>query len=347
MSILLVAAHLLRSRVRLFQHILLPTPIVAGFLGLLLCSLSKRYPGFLPFSESEPGVSSIASYPLINIATRCGWTRMIQSAQELPESVRRGFTSQDKRRSIGEETVSPIALDPLAWHVALVLAAFAIAFFVGRGIKAVFPGDYSVPLFPLSMLAGACIQRSLDMVQLGQYVDKRVMDRIGSSVSDFLIGFGVASIKVGVVVEFAIPIVVLSLFGIAFAAAVFWFVGRRIYHNFWFERSIFVYGWNTGVVAIGITLLRVVDPRLKTKTLEDFGLAYVFFAVINVAVLTVLPPLVANGVIVGPALALIAGFFACLFASRCLVGWFRQPANAFREGEAETIADQDLGDVLP
>jgi hypothetical protein len=62
--------------------------------------------------------------------------------------------------------------------------------------------------------------------------------------------------------------------------------------------------------------------------------------------LTLLPPLVANGVIFGPALVLIAGFFACVFMSRYLVGWFRQPANAFREGEEATIAEAAVGDVL-
>ena len=276
---------------------------------------------------------------LVNIATRLRWTRMVTSAHELPESVRRGFLSSDQRRSMGEETVSPIAVDPLTWHVALVLVAFAAAFFVRDAIKAAIPGDYNIPLFAVSMLAGACLQKLLDAVRLGKHVDKRVMERIGSSVSDYLIAFAVASIKIDVVVRFAVPITILSLFGIVFAAACFWLVGRRVYHNFWFERSIFVYGWNTGVVGTGVLLLRVVDPRLKTKTLEDFGLAYLLISVVEIVILVALPPLVARGVIVGPALVLVAGFLVCLFLSRRTVGWFTEPPDALREGEKETIAE--------
>ena len=38
---------------------------------------------------------------LINLATRLGWTRMVKTANELPESVRRGFLTEDERRFDG------------------------------------------------------------------------------------------------------------------------------------------------------------------------------------------------------------------------------------------------------
>ena len=179
---------------------------------------------------------------------------------------------------MGEQTVSPIAMDPLTWHVALALAALALAFLADYSIKTLLPGKYSLPLFAFSMLAGLLIQKTLDWVGLGQFVDKAIMGRIGSSTSDFLIAFGVASIKLSVVLQYWQPLLVMSLFGVAYSVILLWFIGRRIFRNFWFERSVFVYGWNTGVVAIGITLLRVVDPRLKTRTLEEFGLAYVLIS---------------------------------------------------------------------
>jgi ESS family glutamate:Na+ symporter len=117
------------------------------------------------------------------------------------------------------------------------------------------------------------------------------------------------------------------------------FVGKKIFHNFWFERSIFCYGWNTGVVAMGVTLLRVVDPDFKTGTLEDYGVAYVFIAIIEIAVVTVVPGLVANGIIWSPALVLFGAFLICLLLSKRMVGWFNVPADQLREGEAEVIAE--------
>lgn len=47
------------------------------------------------------------------------------------------------------------------------------------------------------------------------------------------------------------------------------FIGPGMNYESWFERSIFVYGYSTGVFAIGLTLLRVIDPNNKSKTLTD------------------------------------------------------------------------------
>ena len=78
-----------------------------------------------------------------------------------------------------------------------------------------------------------------------------------------------ASIQVPVLVQYALPTGVMCLFGLGFTLLVFWYLGRRLCHNFWFERSLFVYGWSTGVVATSITLLRVVDPAAEVLAVEE------------------------------------------------------------------------------
>ena len=272
---------------------------------------------------------------LVNLGTRRGWTRLVRTADQLPESLRKGFVPEGERRSIGKETVSPIALDPLAWHIALVLAAFGVAYFADQQIRSTFD-NLTLPVFALALLAGALLQKTLDMVRLGGYVDRSLMERIGSTLSDYLVAFGVASINVLVVVKHWVPLAILCVLGIAYSAGLFWLVGRRIFHDFWFERSIFVYGWNTGVVAIGIALLRVVDPRLQSRTLEDFGLAYVGVSFVTVTAIVVLPQLVARGYVTLPAIALAVVFLLCLVLSRHLFGWFSGPSDQVRPGEDES-----------
>jgi ESS family glutamate:Na+ symporter len=274
---------------------------------------------------------------LINMGVRRGWTRLVESTQELPDAERRGFVTENRQRSLGRETVSPAALDPLAWHLALALVAFAAAHLVNHLARKVLPGNFALPLFAVAMLAGAGLQQVLDMVGIGPFVDRHVMGRIGSCVSDYLIGFGVVSIKVAVVVQYALPITVLALFGLAYCVLLFWFIGRRICRTFWFERSLFVYGWDTGIVGTSITLLRVVDPQFRSRTLEDYGLAYLFIAPFEIGLLVVVPPLVARGWVAVPAVVLLVLFVACLALSARLVGWFRVPTTAVREGEQEIL----------
>jgi ESS family glutamate:Na+ symporter len=269
---------------------------------------------------------------------RRGWTRLVKAAEELPEEERRGFLAGNRQRSMGWETVSPAALDPLAWHLALVLVVFAAAHLTNHLAHKVLPGNLTLPLFAVATLAGAALQQVLNAVGVGRYVDRHIVGRIGSCTSDYLIGFGVASIKLAVVVHYALPITVMALFGLVFCLLLFWFAGPRICRTFWFERSLFVYGWTTGIVGTSITLLRVVDPRFRSRTLEDYGLAYLFIAPFEITLLVVVPPLVARGWVAGPAAVLLVLFIACLALSARLVGWFRAPLTAVREGEQEIIA---------
>jgi len=277
---------------------------------------------------------------LINIATRKGWTRLVKDVSSLPESMLTGFVPEKERVSMGKETVNPIALDPFTWHFALVMAAFAIGYYVYNLTKTVMPGKYEIPMMCLSMLAGVVIQKLLDGMKLGNYVDKHVTNRIGSWVTDYLVAFGVASIQISVVVKYAVPMLLLFSFGALSCVMVCMVLGRRLFHNFWFERSIFVFGWNTGVVAMGVTLLRVVDPSFKTKTLEDYGLAYVFISFFEIAIVSIVPSLVANGIIWAPAIVLTVAAVGCFLLSAVTCGYYgKVPPTALREGEEAVIKD--------
>ncbi|MDE0373439.1 MAG: hypothetical protein OXI73_12985, partial [Rhodospirillales bacterium] len=77
------------------------------------------------------------------------------------------------------------------------------------------------------------------------------------------------------------------------------FVANRVFNNYWFERGIFVFGWSTGVVAMGVTLLRIVDPDFRSNTLGDYGIAYVFISMIELGIVSILPSVVALSFISG------------------------------------------------
>lgn len=87
--------------------------------------------------------------------------------------------------------------------------------------------------------------------------------------------------------------------GVSFALFFLFFIAKRLFHNYWFERGIFVFGWTTGVVAMGVTLLRIVDPDFRSKALEDYGIAYVFISMVELAIVSILPSIVALGFVSG------------------------------------------------
>lgn len=111
-----------------------------------------------------------------------------------------------------------MSIDSLTWHACLVLVSVGMAYLVNEGLKIVMPG-ISFPTYGLALLCGVVVQLVLKAVKLDSSVDKDVITHIGSSATDFLVVFGIASIKVSVVVQYWVPIVVLSVLGFLFVTA--------------------------------------------------------------------------------------------------------------------------------
>ena len=161
------------------------------------------------------------------------------------------------------------------------------------------------------------------------------MGSIGSCATDYLVAFAVATMNVKTVIQYAGPLMVLVLIGIVYCVLWTLWIGPRIYHNYWFERSIFVYGFATGVMATGVTLLRVVDPDAKTGTLEDYGIAYVVLSFLSVIIPIVVPAMILNGLAWGLGIGATILAIIGIILSKYMVGWFTQPKYVLREGEED------------
>ncbi len=226
----------------------------------------------------------------INLAARKGATCFIKKADKLPEECRTGIVPIGNRKSMGEETINPMSMDPLAWHMSLTLLATLIGYKFYYWYKEYLP-NIELPIMCLTMLAGVLIQTILNHTSFKDTVDKHVEDRIGSMITDYLVGFGVASISITVVQTYLLPIIILCILGVIWPLIMVFVVGRKLFHNYWFERSIFIFGWCTGVVAIGVTLLRICDPEMKSKALDDYGTAYTLISIIEVFIVALTPQL--------------------------------------------------------
>lgn len=208
---------------------------------------------------------------IINIAARKGWTKAIKSVQELPEEMLTGLIPEEKRQSTGEETTSTMSIDTLTWHLGLILTCVGVAYLANMGLKVLFP-EISFPIYGLALIFSIGLHAILCMLKMENYVDKKLITHIGSTATDFLVGFGVASINISVVLQYWLPIVLLVMVGLLIVLLFLFFISRKFFSNYWFERGIYIYGMSTGVLATGAILLRISDPEFKTGVLEDFGL---------------------------------------------------------------------------
>ena len=216
---------------------------------------------------------------LVNLARRRGWVARdvpvatADGAQVAPEQS--SFLPSLFQASTGRTTVNSIALEPLAWHVALVLAVYGVTVTVMPTIRELLPPKFLLPAFVIAMVIGWFVQTALDLAKVGQYVDAKTIGSIGSLASDYLVAFGIASINVQIVLTHAVPLLVFALLGLALCVGWLLIVAPRVFKEHWFESGIFTYGWNTGTIAFGVALLRIVDKRSDSRVLSDYGVAYV------------------------------------------------------------------------
>lgn len=140
--------------------------------------------------------------------------------------------------------------------------------------------------------------------------------------------------------KYAVPLIVLTVIGLTFVFSYLVLISRKLFHNFWFERGIFIFGWSTGVTAIGVTFLRVVDPGFRSKTLEDYGTAYVFMSFIEIGLIAVLPSLVVSGYQFAAGAVCLVVFVVLLKICARLYDVFKGKCSDLHPGEAEVLAEK-------
>lgn len=252
---------------------------------------------------------------IINIGARRGDTAIIKDVKELPKEMLTGLVPEKDRAEFGKNTVNAMSIDTFSWHLTLILVAVGMAYLVNTGLKAVLP-SVSFPVYGLALICSIFVQGILKFLKMDDYVDKRIITHIGSSATDYLVAFGVASINVKVVVQYLVPIIALSVLGFVLVVIWFWFVSPRFYKNYWFERGMYVYGLTTGVMATGVILLRITDPEFKSGVLEDFGFAWIFLSFMDMFIVSFSPIFVLNGTAIISSVILLGVAATCLIICR-------------------------------
>ena len=178
----------------------------------------------------------------------------------------------------------------------------------------------SFPVYGLALVCSIVLQGILKLINLDEYVDKKIITHIGSSATDYLVAFGVASINISVVLKYLVPILVFSVLGFISVVAWFWIVSPRFFRNYWFERGIYIFGLSTGVMATGVILLRVTDPEFKSGVLEDFGFAWIFLSFMDMFLVSFSPMFILKGIGVFYSLILLLIAALCLIVCKAVFG---------------------------
>jgi len=229
----------------------------------------------------------------IKLGSIRGHTSFLASFDQLPNELRTGLIPKNARDRMETDTVSSNTIDPFIFHFSLVVLIGLGGYYLSELGEMLLP-QASIPAFSLAFVVGLVVQQILVKTGGENYVSKDVINRMSGSATDVLVAFGIASISLAVVLDYIVPLILLFLIGLGIAYFFFKILSQAFFSNYWFEKGIFTWGWNTGTVAMGIALLRIVDPELKSKTLDDYGLAYIPIAPVEIMLITFGPLFIVN-----------------------------------------------------
>lgn len=249
--------------------------------------------------------SVILGLIFVKWATKHRQTAFLTDYKQLPAELRTGLLPQEKRESMGESTCSSISLDSLSFNLAVIGVTALGGYGISRLANYFMPG-FELPVFSCAFVVGILFKQLLDRTQASTYLCTRTMGHISGAMTDYLVAFGIASIKLSVVIEYIVPLSILLVSGLAVTLIYIYVMGRKLMKEYWFEKSIFTWGWFTGTMAMGIALLRVVDPQMRSRCLDSYAMAYLFIAPVEIGIITLAPMAFVNG-------------YGVLFSCTCLV----------------------------
>jgi len=232
-------------------------------------------------------------------------TAFLADYNDLPGELRTGLLPKEKRESMGETTCSSISIDSLSFNLAMVCVIALGGYGISKLAAHFMPG-FELPVFSCAFVVGIVLKKILDRTRASESICPQTVNHISGAMTDYLVAFGIASIKLSVVLEYIVPLAILLLSGLAVTLIYVFVMSRKLMKECWFEKALFTWGWFTGTMAMGIALLRVVDPKMKSRCLDSYALAYLFIAPVEISLITFAPVAFVNG-------------YGVIFSSICLV----------------------------
>ena len=206
---------------------------------------------------------------IINIGVRRGFAQKVSKPQDVPQDIREGYVPVEKRVAIGKGVTYNDALDPLALQLAFVGIIYGSAKLLSTSLIWVHPLLKEIPLFACAMICGALLSFILKKLKMKDYIDRPTVNRISGVALDYLVCSAISTLSLKVFSLYMVPLIVTILAVIVGNVIVNFYFAWKMFDVDWFERAIGSYGLESGVLATGLMLLRVIDPKFETTGQES------------------------------------------------------------------------------
>lgn len=177
------------------------------------------------------------------------------------------------------------SIDRMSMQIALVIIVYLMTFLVTwgvtAGLEAVSPAAadaVSSLLWGFNFIIGAALAMLLrallkrlkkNRVMTRQYQNNYLLSRISGLAFDMMIVAGIASIDIGDLTGLWLPFILMALLGGFVTLFYLQWVCKRVYHGYYYEGLLSMYGMMTGTISSGVLLLREIDPNMETPAANN------------------------------------------------------------------------------
>lgn len=225
---------------------------------------------------------------LISWGAARGKTAFLGKFDSLAPELKTGILPPDKRQSMGMASFSAISLDSMSFNFAIIAMTALGGYGLAKGIAWFVPA-LKLPVFSCAFIVGLLLSWIISRIRVEEHLSKPIIGHFSGAFTDYLVAFGVASIRLEIVGRYIVPLSILLVVGLLLTLVYVLWLGSRIHKTYPFEKSIFTWGWFTGTMAMGIALLRISDPDGKSGTLDDYAYAYLYIAPVEIALVSLSP----------------------------------------------------------
>ena len=230
----------------------------------------------------------------LRIGTKRGWSACLTEAENLPEELRTGLVQPENRKSIGEGMFSTISISTLTFNLSVIALVVLGGYLISKGVTRMAP-SLELPVFSCSYIVGMLVKLVCHRTKVSERFCPETSSSLSGAFTDYLVAFGIASIKISVVTQYLVPMIILFACGLLFTTCYVFFAAKHIFKEYWFEKAMFSWGWFTGTMAMGMALLRIADPESRSHCVDHYGIAYIFIAPVEIALITFAPIIFCSG----------------------------------------------------
>ncbi|MFW6208508.1 MAG: sodium:glutamate symporter [Spirochaetota bacterium] len=226
---------------------------------------------------------------LINYGIRKDWISPEKKAVIRNQGVRTGVYARKTDKPLGMYlTTESEAIDSLTYTAGMVFVVYFISYLILKHITYLlgFFGPLGEELavnlwginFVFAALTAILAKQLIGVLNIQFTLDNHALTRIAGFSVDLMVASAVGAISVVVVMQYWLPITVMSLIAGTLVLITVPWMSSRIFSNHRFDRLMILYGGMTGTMPTGLALLRVIDPDFETPAASDymFSTAVVF-----------------------------------------------------------------------